>query len=89
MGVGGRCDGRFCSLFPRVDAGQHCDRQSSGGAAAKHRATGSGDRRSIGVEFGQSATLGVAWTLSDLDGSDSPTATHVAAALDFRDRGVA
>ncbi|WP_419150191.1 hypothetical protein [Rhodococcus pyridinivorans] len=34
-------------------------------------------------------TLVVAWTLSDLDGSDSPSATHVAAALDFRDRGVA
>ncbi|WP_138842677.1 hypothetical protein [Rhodococcus pyridinivorans] len=46
-------------------------------------------RRLTGPDICQSATLGVAWTLSDLDGSDSPTATHVAAALDFRDRGVA
>ncbi|WP_277371461.1 YifB family Mg chelatase-like AAA ATPase [Rhodococcus rhodochrous] len=38
---------------------------------------------------GADRALRVAWTLSDLDGSDSPSATHVAAALDFRDRGVA
>nr|WP_308188068.1 hypothetical protein [Rhodococcus rhodochrous] len=42
-----------------------------------------------GNEIRYRVALRVAWTLSDLDGSDSPSATHVAAALDFRDRGVA
>ncbi|GAA2841529.1 YifB family Mg chelatase-like AAA ATPase [Crossiella cryophila] len=41
-----------------------------------------------GVLTGRGADrcLRVAWTLSDLDQSDRPTADHVAAALEFRDR---
>lgn len=35
---------------------------------------------------GADRTLRVAWTLADLDGSAQPTADHVAAALEFRDR---
>ena len=37
---------------------------------------------------GADCCLRVAWTLSDLDGSPRPTAEHVAAALEFRDRRV-
>ncbi|MCR8695233.1 hypothetical protein NWP13_22115 [Rhodococcus pyridinivorans] len=34
-------------------------------------------------QFSVWRALRVAWTLTDLGGSDSPSATHVAAALDF------
>ncbi|AHI00663.1 YifB family Mg chelatase-like AAA ATPase [Kutzneria viridogrisea] len=38
---------------------------------------------------GADRCLRVAWTLADLDGDDRPTAEHVAAALEFRDRRAA
>ncbi|NLV79450.1 MAG: YifB family Mg chelatase-like AAA ATPase [Rhodococcus sp.] len=38
---------------------------------------------------GADRALRVAWTLCDLDGATSPDEVHVAAALDFRDRGAA
>jgi magnesium chelatase family protein len=38
---------------------------------------------------GADRCLRVAWTLSDLAGVDRPSADHVAAALEFRDRRVA
>ena len=38
---------------------------------------------------GADRCLRVAWTLSDLAESDRPEATHVAAALEFRDRRAA
>ena len=38
---------------------------------------------------GADRCLRVAWTLSDLAGADRPTADHVSAALEFRDRRVA
>jgi predicted ATPase with chaperone activity len=37
-------------------------------------------------EFSYLALLLVAWTLADLAEADRPTAAHVAAALEFRER---
>lgn len=46
----------------------------------------SGLRSGVVTARGADRCLRVAWTLSDLDGSERPDGDHVAAALEFRDR---